>query len=210
MNRAARAAAAVLAVAIVLAARDARAQIGRVAGTVTDEDGRAIRGATITAENRDQAPPLFTSISDARGRFSILGLRRGSWLFIVQAPGFESVETRLDVVTTRPNPPFNVKLTRGIGAAAPGPRIKGDAKEIQRSVDRAASLAAAGDHAGAIAAYRELLARVPALTSVYLELGALHERANDPAAALTAYKRLAELEPGNRAARAAVARLEPR
>ena len=210
MNRTARAAAAVLAIGIVLAARDAGAQIGRVAGTITDEDGRAIRGATVTAENRDMAPPLVTSISDAKGRFSILGLRRGSWLFTVQAPGFDAVEARLDVVTTRPNPPFNVKLARGPAPVVSGPRVRGEAKDIQRALDRAASIAEAGDHTGAIAAYRELLARVPALTSVYLELGTLYERAKDPAAALVAYRRLAELEPGNTAARAAIARLEAR
>src|SRR5688500_15764442 len=88
------------------------AQIGRVAGTITDEDGRPVKGATIVAENPDQAPSTFTSSSDSRGRFSILGMRRGAWTFTIQAPGFEATSTRMDVVTVRPNPPLNVRLER--------------------------------------------------------------------------------------------------
>lgn len=210
MNRQARAAATLLTLLLVLIASEARAQIGRVAGTVTDEDGRPVKGATVTAENREQIPPTFTSTSDAKGRFSILGLRRGSWIFTIQAPGFEKASTRLDVMTVRPNPPLNVQLLKGLTPGPPGPLAGIDAKEIQRRIDGAASLAASGDHSGALAAYRELLNRVPALTSIYLEIGALHEQMHDMSGALAAYRRLVELEPGNAGAKAAIERLGAR
>jgi tetratricopeptide (TPR) repeat protein len=206
MIRQARAVATILAL-IVFCARDAHGQIGRVAGTVTDDDGRPLKGATITAENREQSPSTFTSTSDGKGRFSMLGLRRGSWVFTVQAPGFEKASARFDVQTTRPNPPFNVQLVKGIPPAAAGPLAGINAKEIQRRIDNAAALATSGNLSGAIAAYRELLTFVPVLTSAYLEIGALHERMNDKAGAVEAYKRLAELEPDNAAAKAALARI---
>ena len=42
-------AALVLASLLLLIATDAHAQIGRVAGTITDADGRPIKGATVIA-----------------------------------------------------------------------------------------------------------------------------------------------------------------
>jgi hypothetical protein len=184
-----------------------RAQVGRVAGSVTGEDGRPVHGATITAHNPDQAPSTYVSTSDAKGRFGILGLRRGSWVFTIQAPGFEGVSARVDVVTTRPNPPLNVKLARGAAPAAPGPLAGVDARDIQQRIDEAASLAGSGDYRGALAAYRELVRRVPALTAVHLEIGRLHERLNDKESALAAYRRLLELEPANAGAQTAIERL---
>ena len=53
-----------------------------------------------------------------------------------------------------------------------------------------------------------MLAKVPALTSVHLQLGALYERKPDPERALAAYRQLLELEPGNAKAIAAIARLD--
>ena len=207
MDRRTLAAGGMLALTIVLSATSARAQVGRVAGTVSDEEGRPVRGATITAFNREAAPSTFTSSSDAKGRFSLLGMRRGAWIFTVQAPGFETATARLDIVTTRPNPPLNVQMIRAATPAPPGPLSGIDAREIQRRIDTAESLATSGRHDDALAAYRELLGRVPALTSIYLRIGELHERLNDNGAALVAYKRLAEIEPGNARAKAALERL---
>ncbi len=203
-------AALVLASLLLLIATDAHAQIGRVAGTITDADGRPIKGATVIAENRDQAPSTFTSTSDARGRFSVLGLRRGLWVFTIQAPGFETIATRVDVVTTRPNPPLNVELPKGSASVAPGPMAGVDAKDLLWRIDAAVALEASGNHAAALAAYRELLTRAPALTSTYTAIGALHERLGDKDAAMQAYKRLLELDPQNVSARAAIDRLERR
>jgi hypothetical protein len=199
-----------LALLMVLTPTHARAQVGRVAGTVTDDEGRPVKGATITAHNREAAPSTFTSTTDAKGRFSLLGMRRGAWVFTVQAPGFEQASGRLDVVTTRPNPPLNVQIARAATPPPPGPLAGIEGREVQRRIDAAESLAASGRHDGAIAAYRDLLVRVPALTSIYLRIGELHERTNDTAGALAAYKRLAEIEPANARAKAAIERLNGR
>lgn len=196
-----------VAVVHLLLACEARAQFGRVAGTITDEDGRPLKGATITAENPDQAPSTFTSSTDAHGRFTLLGLRRATWAITVRAPGFETALTRMDVVTTRPNPPLMVRMIKGPAPALPGPLAGVDVQEVQRRIDRGAALATAGDLAGAIAAYRELLDRVPALTTLHLEIGSLHERLNDRAAAAAAYRRFLDMEPGHPRAKAALERL---
>jgi tetratricopeptide (TPR) repeat protein len=200
----------VAALTIGLFSAHAEAQIGRVAGTIRDEDGRPVKGATIVAENRDQAPSTFTASSDEKGRFSILGMRRASWTFTVQAPGFEPITTQVDVVTVRPNPPFDVRLERSPARSGPGPLSGVDARVLQRQIDAAEALAGKNEFAPAIAAYREILFRIPALTSIYLRLGELHEARHDDASALAEYRRLAELEPNNSLARAAIERLSKR
>jgi tetratricopeptide (TPR) repeat protein len=200
----------VAALTIGLFSAQAEAQIGRVAGTIRDEDGRPVKGATIVAENRDQAPSTFTASSDAKGRFSILGMRRGRWTFTAQAPGFEPVSTQADVVTVRPNPPLDLRLERSPTHAKPGPLAGIDARALQRQIDGAEALADKGELDAAITAYRELLIRVPALTSVHLRLGELYEARHDVPAALAEYQRLAQVEPGNRVAQAAIDRLSKR
>jgi hypothetical protein len=196
-----------LAILLVLAA-PASAQIGRVAGTVTDESGRPIKGATVTAENPEHTPSTLTSSTDGKGRFSILGLRRGTWTFTIKAPGFETAQAEMPVVTVRPNPPLDARLVKGLAPAPPSALAGMDPKEVQRRIDLADRMAAAGDLDGAVAACRELVSRVPALTSVYLQIGRLLERKGDTAAAEAAYERLLKLEPGNESARAALEKVK--
>ena len=201
---------ALLASLLLAAAQFASAQVGRVAGSVSDETGKPIRGVTITAENRDHSPSTITATSNDRGQFSVLGLKRGTWLFTIQAPGYETARTALDVVTIRPNPPLHVRLLKGSEPAPPSPLAGIDATDVQRRIDRAEAMAAAGDVERSIAEYRELLSRVPALTTVYLQIGALLERKQDAAGALAAYEQLLKIDPRNVRAQAAVTRLGAR
>ena len=106
----------------------------------------------------------------------------------------------------RPTPPIEVRLLRGSLPAPIGPLSGKDAADIQKRIDAAEALAAS-DPDGAVAMYRELLTRVPALTSVYLRIGAIYEQKPDPKAALEAYRELEKLDPGNARAQAAIARL---
>jgi predicted TPR repeat methyltransferase len=79
--------------------------------------------------------------------------------------------------------------------------------DLQQRIDRAETLAASGDIDGAIAVWRELLVKVPALTTVYVRIGALYERKPDLPRALDAYRQLLQIDPANEKARAAVERL---
>lgn len=199
-----------LSLLVLLAAAPAYAQVGRVAGTVTDDAGRPIKGATVTGENRDVSPSTITGSTDQRGKFSLLGLKRGNWRFTIQAPGYETAQTRLDVVTVKPNPPLTIKLMKGLAPAPPGALARVDSAELQKQLDEAAAKGSAGDIDGAIAIYRDILTRVPALTSLHLQIGGLLERKPDPAAALAEYQALVKLEPDNPRARAAIERLSRR
>jgi tetratricopeptide (TPR) repeat protein len=180
---------------------------GRISGTIKDEAGRPIKGATITAHNADNSPSTYTASTDQRGHFGMLGLRRGVWKIAIECPGFEPVRSQIDVQTLRPNPAVEVRLFRGPEPAPAGPLERLSAKDIQQRIDSAEAKASSGDLDAAVAAYREILTRVPAMTSIHLRLGSLHERKSDPAAALAAYRELVRLEPANDRALAAIQRL---
>src|SRR5207248_1573160 len=77
--------AAVLPIAL---AANAAAQAGRVTGVVKDDHGDPVKSATIIAENPDASPASFTSTSDEKGRFGIIGLRSGVWQMRASAPGY--------------------------------------------------------------------------------------------------------------------------
>jgi tetratricopeptide (TPR) repeat protein len=187
-------------------AQGALGQVARVSGTVTDEAGKPIKGATVTATNPEQAPSTFTATTNEKGQFGILGLKRGNWTFVFQALGFETARTTAAVATMRPTPPLEVRLLRGSMPAPPGPLSGKDVADIQKRIDAAEAMVAS-DPDGAIAMYRELLTRVPALTTVYLRIGAIYEQKPDPKAALEAYRQLEKVDPGNARAQAAIARL---
>lgn len=189
----------------VLGVAHAQAQVIRVAGTIKDGDGRPVRGAAIAAENPDQTPPRLTTTSNDKGQFGFIGIRRGLWTISVDVPGFEKVQFRRQVAAGRQEP-IDVRLARTTTPTTlPLDGIKGS--DIQQRIDRAASLAASGDLDGAIAAWREVLDRVPALTTVHMQLGALYEQKLEPERALAVYRQLLALEPGNAKALAAIERL---
>ena len=193
------------AVLVVAAAAAAEAQVIRVAGTIKDDAGAPVRGASIVAENPDHSPPRLTTTSNDKGAFGFIGVRRGQWTLTVDAPGFEKVQFRQQVAAGR-MAPIEVRLDRTITPATlPLDAIK--ATDVQQRIARAESLASSGDIDGAILAWREIVAKIPALTSVYLEIGALYERKPDPERAVATYRQLLEIEPGNSKALAGLERL---
>ena len=194
----------VLAAVAVLPAAAHAQQVIRAAGVVRDDRGAPVRGAVITAINPDNTPPRITTTSNDKGQFGVIGIRRGTWTFRIDAPGYESTSVQRLVSGTRP-PPIDVRLSRNPAAVRPLDDVRGG--EIQQRIDRAEALAASGDLDAAIAEWRAILVRVPALTMVHLRIGELLERKADSDAALAAYRTVLEIDPANARARAALERL---
>jgi tetratricopeptide (TPR) repeat protein len=191
----------VLSLAAPLAAQTARAQ-----GVVRDTSGRAIRGATVRAMNPEASPREIASTTDNRGRWAMIGLRSGPWTFVVEAPGFAPLEASMAVRTSN-SPPLMFTLE-------PDPSTIPGAldRNIMQQASQAAALREEGRYDQALAAYEQIRARNPKLTSVNLVIGSLYrQRAAqepDPAArtallarAIDAYTALLEAEPANARAR---------
>jgi hypothetical protein len=191
---------------VMLSATSALAQ-GRVTGSVRNEEGQPLKGATITGTNPAAAPSTRTATSDAKGRFSLLALGKGDWTFTVDAPGYESKTTKLNVRLLGNNPPLDLVL-HAVPQLPPGdPMATVDAAALQQRLDEATAREKAGKIDEAIAIYREIATKLPALTMVHLQLGVLHERKQDVAAATAEYQAVLKSDPDNAKARAALARL---
>jgi Tfp pilus assembly protein PilF len=188
-----------LMVALVVAslAERATAQTGRVAGIVKDEAGQAIKGATITAENPNASPNSFTATTDDKGRFSIIGLRSGQWTFTAQAPGFAPEAGRLQVQTIgTPNPPLTFTLKKS--AAAPASALGATAaKDLQVDLAAAEADFNGGKYDDAIAKYRAILAKAPALSVINLQIAAAYRNKKEYDNAIAAYNEVLKADPNN-------------
>jgi Tfp pilus assembly protein PilF len=174
------------------------AQTGRVGGTVKDDAGQPIKGATITAENPNASPSSFTATTDDKGRFSIIGLKTGQWTFTAQAPSFAPESGRLNVQTIgAPNPPLTFTLKKG-GAASPMGALGGmAAKDLQADLAAADQLYNAQQWDGAIAAYRGIMAKAPSLSVINLQIAAAYRNKKEYDSAIAAYNELLKTDPNN-------------
>jgi Tfp pilus assembly protein PilF len=181
----------------------AAAQIGRVGGVVKDEGGQPLKGATVTADNQNIAQS-FTATTDDKGRFTMIGLRAGTWRFIAQAPGFTPGAGETPIRMGAPNPPITFVLKK-TGNANFGPLGGITNKELQSELAAADVLFKQARWDDAIAAYRAILEKAPALGVINLQIGAAYRNKKDYAAALTAYDSLLKTDPANQKAAVGVA-----
>jgi hypothetical protein len=168
-----------LAVAAALAgfalAAPAWAQTNRIGGVVRDETGGTIRGAIVRAlvggTGSTGAPTSLTTATDDRGRFVFVVSRSGEWRLTFEAPGFQSTTIPLAVRLTGPAPSLDVKLERHESPEAFGALAGIDSKALSAQLASAAALLDEGRYDQAIAAYRDIKAKAPALTLVSLQIG---------------------------------------
>jgi tetratricopeptide (TPR) repeat protein len=148
------------------------AQTGRVGGMVKDTEGKPIKGATVKAQNPGASPSEFTATTDDKGRFSMIGLRSGTWKFIAEAPGFMPQEGNAPVRTIgAPNAPLEFTLAKG---AAAGPAAL--SKEVQAELKAADDLRNAGQFDQAITAYQGIKAKNPSLTMVNMVIAGTYRQ----------------------------------
>ena len=113
-----------------------------------------IAKATVTAENENYFPKSLTSATDAKGRFSILGLRTATYKLTVRAEGYETAAISFPVRMAQPNPPIDLRLVRKLAPGPPPLLANIDSAKLQKDLDSAAELAGGGKTDEAIVHYR--------------------------------------------------------
>lgn len=178
----------------------AAAQTGRIGGTVKDDKGKPIKGATILAENPSSSPSSFNATTDDKGRWSIIGLRSGTWKITASAPGFQPQSGNVSVRTIgAPNPPVEMTLVPGASGPAGLP------KEVVAEVNAAEEKFNAKDYDGAIAAYTALLEKAPNLTRLNVAIARAYRAKKDYDNAAAAYEKMIAADPNDGSARAELA-----
>jgi len=180
----------ILAALIVCGAAATASAQARATGIIRDTNGRAIKGATVTATNRDASPSQFTATSDDKGRWAMIGLRSGTWKFVIEAPGFMKMEANAPMRVAGV-PPLQATLARD-----PGPIPNALDASIQKQLLAANVLRDDGRFDQAVAAYQEIRAKNPKFTSVNLALGSTFRaqaaKERDPAARRALFDRAIE------------------
>lgn len=170
----------------------AQAQTNRIGGVVRDETGATIRGAIVRAEtggtNTSAAPVTLTTATDDRGRFVFVVTRSGEWRLTLEAPGFEPQTIPLSVRLGGAAPNLDVKLDRREAPEAFGALAGVDAKLLSGQLAAAAALYDDGSYDQAIAAYREIKVRAPALSLANVQIGNAYLAKKSYAEAEAAYQ----------------------
>lgn len=187
-----------LVAALVLSALPAMAQTGRVGGQIKDTNGQPLKGATVTAENPGASPSSFTATTDDKGRYSIIGLKTGSWKVTASAPGFAPSSGNVPVRSLgSPTPPVDFVLAPGAGGGAAGALAGVNAKELQGELQKAIDMANAGQHDAAIAAYEAVIAKAPALTMIHGQIAQVKRLKKDYDGAIASYQKVLDGDPNN-------------
>lgn len=155
----------IAALMLALLATPVSAQIARVAGQIRDVSGKAIKGATVRAANREATPSEFTATSDDKGRWAMIGLRSGNWTFTIHASGFAGFEGTAGIRAGM-LAPINITLVKDLGPL-PGALDS----NIQKQLASAHTLRNEGRFEQAIAAYLEIQEKNPKLTAMHLVIG---------------------------------------
>lgn len=161
----------IVAVLMTLTVATHAAAQGRMRGSVEDADRHPIKGATIRAVNLNLSSSEWTSTTDDKGRFVLLGLRIGAdWKFIAEAPGFLPREGTAAVRSVF-GPPLTFTLIRD-----PGPIPGALVKDVQQQLASANALRDQGRYDQALVLYQTIHVRNPKLTSLNLVLGGVYRQ----------------------------------
>ena len=186
-----------LGAALVVSAVPAAAQTGRIGGQIKDTQGQPLKGATVTAENPGASPSSFTATTDDKGRYSIIGLKTGTWKVTASAPGFAPSSGQVPVRSLgAPMPPVDFNLAPG--ASGPAGALAGvNTKELQVELQKAIDLANGGQHDAAITAYEAILAKTPALTMINGQIAQVKRMKKDYDGAIASYQKVVAADPSN-------------
>ncbi|HEY0514702.1 MAG TPA: tetratricopeptide repeat protein [Thermoanaerobaculia bacterium] len=186
---------------------------GRLQGSVKDESGKPVEGATITlrpgtgqVDPKAEGPkPVMT---DRNGKWSILGLTGGAWGVLIQKPGFMDSEGQIKVNEYAIAQPFSVTLKvppKEVAQQASQQVQKQNtqAAEAKAALERGNTLLQSGQYAQARAAYEEGMSkleekdRVALEPAIYLAIADSYGKEGKTNDAINALKKSLEVDPNN-------------
>ena len=168
----------------------ANAQTGAARGTVLDEKGQPVAGASVRMESLGGIARQFETKTNKKGEFTQVGLRPGPYRVIVSKEGFAPAGSEVQVPLGDPMRIEPFRLAPG------GEGGGGAAEELQRQFAEAVRLQNAGKLDEAEAIYLALLEKAPDVPEVHVNLGFVYAARKDWPSAEASYLRALELRPG--------------
>jgi len=166
---------------------------GVIRGTVTDEKDAPIQGAKITINRSgDSSARKWETTSDAKGEYLQAGLTySGAYMVLCEKEGIGSdlaqATVKLGVRTT-----VNFKLIKGKLAPA---QAAAQNKMLKQIFADGVAASQAGNHAGAIAKFSEMIKVMPSCSDCFYNIGVSQSQLKDYPAAEAAFKQAITLRP---------------
>ncbi len=170
---------------------------GRLEGSVTDEAGQPIPGATLKAACAERGGGT-TLTTDKKGRWVLGGVVACNWAFDIEAAGYETkqIAVRLPGESVR-IAPVKVPLKKAGGGVPP---------ELRAAAEKADAAYKEGRFADARAEYEKLLALRPDLApTIHQQIGFTYVQEKQYAKAVAELEQVLATEPGNAQVRAIAA-----
>ena len=163
---------------------------GRVTGTIKDSDGNPIANAHIEATTEGTALTIQATSND-KGSWVATGFRGGNWTFTATADGYAPVAQTMSVKELARNPELDLVMER---ATASGFAAN---EKVAEQLTEANQLYDAGDYAGALAAYQQLVEANPSIYQLHTNIGNVHKAQGNIDQALAEYRMVLDQEPTN-------------
>ena len=183
---------------------------GRLQGTLKDEAGKPVQGATITLrKGNDRVDPKTDGpkqlTTDKNGKWAVLGLAGGSWGVLIQKEGYLDSEGQVNVeeYSVGVPQPINITLKKPsqqqiqAAQAQQGPSAGAQAKA---ALEKANALLAEGKYAEARASYEEGMSKLEDKSlhpAIYRSIAAAYYKEGKTNEAVDALKKALELAPND-------------
>lgn len=195
---------AAVAVLALLVASAAVAQVrgkGRLQGTVVDESGKPIAGASITVAPADGNTTPIKAKTDAKGRWSALGLTGGQWNVDIEAAGYEPSRGTANVSEIQMVPAIKTTLQKAVvEAEVPGSEIQtapSVPKEAVDAVNAGQAYMEAQKYKEAVAEFEKALVHIPDNASLQQVLSQAYYKAGDLPKAIAMLEKLTAADASN-------------
>lgn len=160
--------------------------IGRIFGTVVDDNGKPLEGVDILIEAKNFNFKT-TAKSDKKGNWAVAGLGTGAFIITASKEGFNNTITEVMVSQFR-NPPIKIVMTAIKETEEP----VGLDESSRALFIEANSLYDKGNYAGALALFQEFLEKNPSLYPVRLNTGNCYKEMKEYDKAISEYNAILE------------------
>jgi len=176
---------------LTLAVPAAAQSTGQVKGTVTDDKGQPVEGATILIEQNGGTGRRFETKSDKKGTYIQIGIGGGSYKVWAEK---EKLGSAPATVTVRMNQPQTVNLVLGVASAAATKESAAKLAELKKVFDEGVALSGAGKHQEAIDKFNAGIVISPNCYDCYNNVGFSYAQLKDWDKAEAAYKKSIEVK----------------
>jgi tetratricopeptide (TPR) repeat protein len=161
---------------------------GRVKGIVLNENEEPVPGVKITATHQKYSK-TFTTTTDKKGEWFILGMASGLWRFTAEKEGYLPgyVDANISQLSKNPLLEIRIKTSEQGGIVADS--------ESRQILATGTELYGQGNYDGAIAEFQSFLEKNPNAYQIYYNIGECYLKKENYDKAIEQYEKFLEKEP---------------